>query len=244
MWYGVPVSGMAARPRRTLQYAPGDTRSKVQAAADSDADAVIIDLESTVDPAAKDRARDNLASFLDEIAFDDKEIVVRINGLRTDRWVDDLGAALAAGADTIRLPKIEEPEEVIRAVDRANEMGEDRPEFLIQLESPAGVLNGREIAVACADLSQVTGIGVGIGDYTKTLGLDDHTPELRSFLLNRTAAYAAVGNMDPLAYVHKDLDTLRAAATLAKSLGHVGQPVSHTVDIDAFVDVLHDVYDA
>jgi hypothetical protein len=37
---------------------------------------------------------------------------------------------------------------------------------------------------------------------------------------------------------------LREAATLARSLGHVGQPVSHTVDIDEFIAILHDVYPA
>lgn len=233
---------MVARSRRTLQYAPGDVPEKVRAAAASDADGVIIDLESTVDDADKDDARDNIETFVGEVDFGGKELIVRINDLRGDRWVDDIKSSVDAGIDTIRLPKIEAPEEVRMAVEQTDAFTETRPDFLIQLETPKGIVYGREIALACAAFPEVSGIGIGIGDYTKALGLTAHTPELRSFLLNMTAAYAHVGNMDALAYVHKDPDDLRAAAELAKSLGHVGQPVSHTVDIDAFIAVLNDVY--
>lgn len=214
----------------------------VERAAETDADGVILDLESTVDPGNKDRARRNLGPLLSGLAFGDKETVVRINGLRTSRWLDDMEAAIEAGADTVRLPKIERPAEVETAVETADQLAERTPEFLLQLESPKGLLNGPDIAATCATLPQVTGIGVGLGDYTKALGVDDHTRELRSHVLNRTAALAAVGDMDGLAYVHKDLATLREAATMARELGHVGQPVSSKVEPDEFVDVLHDVY--
>lgn len=237
------LKSVTERRRRTLVYAPAHRPGKVERAAGSDADAVILDLESTVDAADKDRARENLARLLSEHDFAGKETVVRVNGLGTRRWLRDMEAALDAGAETIRLPKIEEPAEIERAVDAARGLADPAPEFLIQLESPRGVLAGREIAATCAALPEVTGVGVGLGDYRKALGIDDHTRELRSFLLNQVAAVAATGGMDALAYVHKDLDTLREAATLAKELGHVGQPVSYTVDPDEFVPILHDVYE-
>lgn len=233
---------MVNRRRRTLQYAPADNPDKVQAAAESAADAVIIDLESTVDPGDKDWARQQLASYRADLHFDDQEVVVRINDLRGEHWEADIAAALDADVDTLRLPKIEAPGEVTEAVGSVTDRTDQDIEFLLQLESPRGLLNGREIAFRCAEFPAVTGIGVGMGDYTKALGLDGHTPELRAFLLNRTAAYAAVGGMDALAYVHKDRRSLRRAAELARSLGHVGQPVSHTVDRDAFIAVLNDVY--
>lgn len=231
-----------SRKRRTLLYAPANRSGKVERAANSDADAVILDLESTVDEAEKDRARSALAPMLSDLAFDGKETVVRINGLRTSRWLGDLEAAIEAGADTIRLPKIEEPGEVETAVRVANQLADPAPEFLIQLETPRGVLNGPDVATACADLPAVTGIGVGMGDYRKSLDVDRHVPDMRSYLLNRIAALATVGGMDALGYVHKERDDLRDVASRARELGHVGQPVSHTVDPDEFVPVLNDVY--
>jgi citrate lyase subunit beta/citryl-CoA lyase len=233
---------MPCKNRRTLQYAPAVDDETVKEAAESDADAVILDLESTIDESRKSEARANLASLLSEIDFQGKEIIVRINDLRSSYWLADLEAAITAGADTIRLPKIEESQEVITAVETANQLTEDEPEFLLQLESPQGVLNGDEIAEACSELPQVTGIGIGIGDYTKSLGLNSHTSDLRSFLLNRTAAYASIGNMDALGYVHKDLDTLRQAAKQAKACGHVGQPIAVTDNHDEFISILNEVY--
>lgn len=233
---------MPGKQRRTLLYAPADRTGEVEQAAGSDADAVILDLESTVDGGDKGRARGNLEPLLADLDFDGMETVVRINGLRTGRWRGDLEAAIEAGADTIRLPKIERLEEVETAVEAARRAVDRPPEFLIQLESPRGLVNGPDVASACGEEPLVTGIGVGLGDYTTALGVDGHTRELRSFVLNRTAALAAIGDMDALGYVHKDLDTLRRAATLAKELGHVGQPVSSKVPPDEFVEILNDVY--
>lgn len=233
---------MTNRRRRTLQYAPANSEEKVRAAAESAADGVILDLESTVEAADKGRAREDLDRLFAEVDFGDKETVVRINGFRSDHWLADLTAAVEAGADTIRLPKIEEPWQIRTIVETTKQLADEVPEFLVQLETPEGILAGEEIAETCGEYPRVTGIGVGIGDYTKSLWLDGHTPDMQTFLLNRIAAFAAVGDMDPLAYVHKDPDTLREAAERAKSLGHVGQPVSHAADTEAFVDVLNDVY--
>lgn len=228
--------------RRTLVYAPADRPWKVERAANSAADAVILDLESTVGESDKDRARESLDSLLSEQDFDGKETVVRINGLRTSRWLADLEAAVEANADAIRLPKIEHPREVETAVEAAGQFVDSPPEFLLQIETPDGLVNGPEIASTCAEFPAVTGLGVGMGDYTTALGVPDHTPELRTFLLNRIAAFASVGDMDPLGYVHKDQTDLRDVATQARNLGHVGQPVSHTVPPEEFVPVLNDVY--
>lgn len=233
---------MPRENRRTLQYAPSLHDGKVEAAAESDADAVILDLESTIDESRKSEARANLEPLLSRINFQGKEVIVRINDLRSSHWLADIDAAISAGADTIRLPKIEKPGEVRMAVETTNQLTDERPEFLIQLESPQGVLNGQEIAEACSEMPQVTGIGIGIGDYTKSLGLNGHSAELRSFLLNMTAAFATVGDMDALAYVHKDLDNLQQAAERAKACGHVGQPIAATENHEEFIAILNEVY--
>jgi citrate lyase subunit beta/citryl-CoA lyase len=233
---------MSRQPRRSLLYAPGDNRTKVENAARSAADGVIIDLESTVPTDAKTTARSNVKPFLEDLDFSGKETVVRINSLRSDYWLADLRAAIDAGVETIRLPKVEEPWEVITAVESAGQLTEPSPEFLLQLENPTGFDNGHEIAQTCKQYSQVTGIGIGIGDYTKTIGISDHNPDLRSYLLNQIAMFATVGELDPLGFVHKDIDDLREVVSQARSLGHTGQPISHNVESDEFIRILNEMY--
>lgn len=233
---------MPRQSRRSLQYAPGNIRSKVETAAESAADGVIIDLESTVPESEKANARINLEAFLDEIDFSGKETVVRINSLRSDHWLADIQAAIDADVDTIRLPKVEEPWEVQTAVETAGQMAEPVPEFLLQLENPTGFNNGHEIARICKKYPEVTGIGIGIGDYTNEIGVDDHNADLRSYLLNQITVFATVGEMDPLGFVHKDIDSLREVVAQARALGHTGQPVSHKVESDEFIQILNEMY--
>ena len=233
---------MPSRTRRTLQYAPAIYPERVRAAAAGGADAVIVDLESTVPDDRKAEARENLPALFERNDFGGKETVVRINDLRSTEWLADVEAAIDVGVDTLRLPKVEEPWQVRTAVETARQLADPVPEFLLQLETPRGVANGMEIATTCRELPMVTGIGIGMGDYTNALGLSDHTPELRAYLLNRTAMYAQVGEMDALGFVHKELDTLRPIAEQARSLGHVGQPISYKVDAEPFVEILTDVY--
>jgi citrate lyase subunit beta / citryl-CoA lyase len=69
-------------------------------AAGLDADEVVVDLEDGVAVAEKETARMNLAS-----ASARGTLAVRINGVRTPWWRDDLAAA--AQVDVIVVPKVE-----------------------------------------------------------------------------------------------------------------------------------------
>ncbi|RQG95455.1 HpcH/HpaI aldolase/citrate lyase family protein [Natrarchaeobius chitinivorans] len=233
---------MSRSLRRSLQYAPADNHEKIQFAADSNADGVILDLEHLVPASNKDSARSNLTDVINDTVPESKETVVRINGIDSEFWLADTGAAIDAGADTIRLPKVEQPWEIKTVVETATQLTDSIPEFLVQLETPRGVANGVDIARECGNYSAVTGISLGIGDYTNSIGVEDHTRELRAHLLNRIAEFAAIGDMEALGYVHKDLENLRESAEMARDLGHVGQPVSCKVDSGEFIGVLNDVY--
>lgn len=233
---------MSQPRRRSFLYAPCNRRTKVETAAQSDADGVFLDLESTVPESEKASARANLSTYLEEFDFSGQETVVRINSLRTDHWLADIQAAIDAGVDIIRLPKVEEPWEVKTAVETTGQIADPLPEFFLQLENPTGFNNGHEIARICREYPEVTGIGVGIGDYTKAIGVDDHTVELRSYLLNQIAEFATAGEMDALGFVHKNFDDLREVVKQARSLGHIGQPVSYTVEPDKYIQVLNELY--
>ena len=135
-------------------------------------DSIMLDLEDAVAENQKDAARYSLFHALKEIDYRGVERVVRINGLDTPHWKEDIRVCVAGGADTIRIAKTERAEDV-RAVEEhvlAAEREFGRPEgstlLMAALESCRGVLNALEI---CEDSDRLIGIALSGGDYTKDL---------------------------------------------------------------------------
>lgn len=98
-------SGMS-EPRSWL-FVPGDSEKKIAKALDSEADALIIDLEDSVAEANKDAARALAAETLESKGDGGPEIWVRINPLDSGRAEPDIAAIAPAGPHGVMLPKSE-----------------------------------------------------------------------------------------------------------------------------------------
>ena len=96
---------------RTYLFVPGDRPERFAKALASGADAVVIDLEDAVGPAAKPAAREAVSSFLAGGA-DRGRIVVRINDESTPWFADDVAMLALRGAPAAMLPKAERPHTV------------------------------------------------------------------------------------------------------------------------------------
>ena len=135
-------------------------------------DSIMLDLEDAVAEKEKDSARFSLFHALKEINYRGIECIVRINGLDSDLWEEDIRCAVAGGADGIRIPKTETAEDVKKvekAVEEAEkEFGVEPGKVLIMaaLESAKGVLNAIDI---CKASDRLFGIALSGGDYTKDL---------------------------------------------------------------------------
>jgi citrate lyase subunit beta/citryl-CoA lyase len=90
---------------RSLLFVPGDRPDRMEKALGLGADALILDLEDSVTPAAKPAARDMVAAFLRTERR--ATLFVRINPLDSGLSDDDLAAILLARPDGIVLPKAE-----------------------------------------------------------------------------------------------------------------------------------------
>ncbi len=92
---------------RSLLFVPGDSRKKLEKGLGSGADALIIDLEDSVDLGAKEEARRVTATFLSEVQnrSDRPRLYVRVNGLTTGLIDRDLDGVMSAAPDGIVLPK-------------------------------------------------------------------------------------------------------------------------------------------
>jgi len=97
-------------------FVPGDSEKKLGKAAATGADVIIVDLEDSVAPANKPRARelarDWLAAHRNQVAERKFGRWVRINALDSRMWRDDLVAVLPGAPDGIMLPKSAGPESV------------------------------------------------------------------------------------------------------------------------------------
>ncbi|WP_290980572.1 CoA ester lyase [Ferrovibrio sp.] len=97
---------------RSLLFAPGGSAKMLAKAPQSGADAVIFDLEDSVQPAGKAAARDLVAEVLRQRAASGVPIYVRINPLDGDLFEADLRHVLPAAPDGIMLPKPDGPQDV------------------------------------------------------------------------------------------------------------------------------------
>lgn len=131
-------------PRRSVLFVPGSSPRMLEKARDLPCDVVVLDLEDSVAPEAKDAARDAVCAAVRN--FGARTVVVRINGIGTQGHQADLNAVRAAAPDAILLPKVE------KAADIEAVMGAGPASFPIwaMIETPLGVLNAAAIAAGGA----------------------------------------------------------------------------------------------
>lgn len=135
-------------------------------------DSIILDLEDAVAENQKDSARFSLYHALQEIDYRGIERVVRINGLDTAHWQEDVRVCVAGGADAIRIAKTQYVKDV-KMVEQAVEQAErefGRPVgstlLMAAIESTRGIINLMEI---CESSERLFGVALSGGDYTRDL---------------------------------------------------------------------------
>src|SRR6201987_6024309 len=102
---------------RSLLFVPADSSKKFAKGMTSGADALIIDLEDSVAPDNKARARESALAFLKEANADPARpyLVVRVNSLHSGLTDADLDAVTPGRPDAIMLPKAEGGASVVHA---------------------------------------------------------------------------------------------------------------------------------
>ena len=154
------------RRRRSVLFVPASNARALDKARGLDCDAVVVDLEDSVAPEAKDAARAGMAAAV-RAGFGKREVIVRCNGLDTPWGGADIEAAASAGADGVLAPKIRTAADVI-AVDRR--FAASRPGALVwaMIETAAAVLALGEIAGA-AGATRLGGLVLGPNDLSTEL---------------------------------------------------------------------------
>jgi len=160
------------RLRRTMMFLSAQKPGLIKDAYIYGCDSIMLDLEDAVAENQKDAARFSLYHALTTVDYGDTEVIVRINGLDTPHWREDVRVCVAGGADGIRIAKCESAGDV-RTVERAvleaeREFGKEEGRTLLMaaLESPKGILNAYEI---CCASERMFGVAISGGDLRKSL---------------------------------------------------------------------------
>ena len=195
-------------------------------------DSIMLDLEDAVAEKEKDAARFSLYHALQEIDYRNVERVVRINGLDSPYWREDIRAAVAGGCDSIRIPKTESAKDVllvadaITAAEKEFNIPEGRTLIIAALESARGIMKALEI---CEASERLFGIALSGGDYTKYLQthITGTGIELMGARQNMIIAARAAGvqcfdtvytNLDDMEGFRKDVEAIHLMGFDGKSI--------------------------
>lgn len=220
---------------RSMLFVPGTRPDRFASAMASGADAIVFDLEDSVDPGRKAEARTAVAAFLSQLSSVPTALFVRINTSGSGWYVQDLESV--GGLKSIHgvvLPKTETPAQVTATV-LAIASGRVIP----LIETARGVLNAQAIAAAGDSMPALL---FGAEDLTAQIGIPrtidgDELVFARSQVVLAATA-AGVDAIDAVFTNITALDDLRRDALRARALGFRGKMAIHPDQIP----VIHDVF--
>jgi citrate lyase subunit beta / citryl-CoA lyase len=224
---------MTIRPRRSVLYMPGSNARAIEKARTLPADAVILDLEDSVAPDAKDQARKQVVDAVKAGGFGHREVVVRVNGLDTPWHVDDVTAAAHAAPDAILVPKITAPDQLEAIGQRLFDMQTDlRTRIWAMIESPVALFNIMALAAEAHDSeTRLAAFVMGTNDIAKETRarLVPGRGPMFGWLMNCVAA-AHIYGIDILDGVYNDLgnaEGFAAECAQARDMGFDGKTLIH-----------------
>jgi citrate lyase subunit beta / citryl-CoA lyase len=227
-------------PIRSLLFVPGTRHDRFAKAMKAGADAVVFDLEDSVEAGQKQKARSLVAEFLAAPGPEALRLV-RLNSIHTADGEADLECFSGAhGFDGVLLPKVETVgavELVARVFARHGRLGAVPP-LLLLLETPRAILRAAEIAAADAPVAALL---FGAEDLTASLAVERtiEGEELSFARAQIVLAAAAVGAeaIDAVFTDLNDADSLRRDCQRARAVGFRGKMAIHPRQVEVINDV-------
>lgn len=223
--------------RRSQLITPAAEEKLIIKALNLSCDSLILDLEDGVAPTSKAKARDVLRKTLKDSSsnlYPFRELGVRINGLESPWWLDDLLAIEGLPINTVVLPKIHCSEDVytfeqlLRQLDHRS--GITNITIQILIESASGLENAYAIARAS---TRCRSLIFGVGDFIASVGMS-FCPKALYSVRTRVVTAAAAAGLQAIDHVHPDIvdiDGLSKTSIESKQLGFTGRWAIHPTQI-------------
>ena len=223
---------------RSFLFVPGDSQQKLAKADQVGADALIIDLEDYVQPAARPAARERVREFLSQEHT--AAVWVRINALNSVDALEDLRSVMPSQPSGIVLPKPEGARDVnqlsmlVDVLEQEHDIEPGSTELLpIVTDCPIAMFHLHEYAAATPRLA---GLAWGAEDLSAAVGAlankgadGNWLPpyELARSLTLYAAAASDVPAIETVYTDFRDLDGLAQYAAVARRDGFAGMLAIH-----------------
>jgi citrate lyase subunit beta/citryl-CoA lyase len=226
-------SSPAARLRSAL-YMPGANERALVKAREIPADALILDLEDAVAPAAKAQARERVCAAVASGEYGDRVVTIRVNAIASEWHRDDVAAAAQAGPDAIVVPKVSSPADVHAVETLLRDAGAPASTAIwAMLETPAAIVRAVQIAGAG---ERLTVLVMGTNDLAAELFAQpgpDRAP-LQAALAACVIAARATGRtiLDGVYNDVRDLGGFAAECRQGRAFGFDGKTLIHPSQVD------------
>jgi citrate lyase subunit beta/citryl-CoA lyase len=231
-----PIQNPARRLRSAL-YMPGANERALVKAHDIPADALILDLEDAVAPAAKAEARARVCAAASSGAYGTRTVTIRVNAIATEWHRDDVVAAAQAGPHAIVVPKVGAAADVHEVEKLLGKAGApDHTRIWAMLETPAAILHAAEIAAASERLEVLV---MGTNDlaaelYADVAGAQPRRGPLLAALSACVLAARASGRtiLDGVYNDVRDAEGFAAECRQGRAFGFDGKTLIHPSQVE------------
>ncbi|MGQ9653194.1 MAG: HpcH/HpaI aldolase/citrate lyase family protein [Thermodesulfobacteriota bacterium] len=223
---------------RSVFYIPGNNEKMVSKAPTFPADIVTLDLEDSVPPAEKPKAREMVRENLKYAAGGGAEVYVRVNNWETLLTNDDLEAVVHEGLDGVCLAKCGGPDHVRRLHWKLEELERRRGipvgtvKIQLLIETAKGVINAYPSAI---ESPRVNSLIFGAVDYTKDMRvkLTNEGEELKYARAHTAVAARAAGciAIDCPFVAFQDMEAFERDTAYGRTLGYEGRMLIHPSQI-------------
>jgi citrate lyase subunit beta/citryl-CoA lyase len=227
---------------RTALFVPGNRPDRIEKAFNTEADAIIIDLEDAVPLSEKENTRTKVKEKVTQ--FNDRMILVRVNALGSPFIKGDLNETIIEGVNGIILPKVEKTDDIhdinklLLEVEKKRSLPEGSIHLFPLIESAAAVQHVYDIVSTKTKPERIYTVAFGAADYTLDMGIEmtmegNELYYARSKIAIACKAAGIAPPVDtPFMIDLKNTEALVIDAKRAKELGFQGKLVIHPKQID------------
>ena len=223
---------------RSLLFVPGNRADMLEKALGLAPDALVPDLEDSVPPAEKAKARDIVASFLPRLAQAGIAVIPRANPASTGLLEDDLAALVGPDIFGITVGKIGDASDLghveahIERLEAEAGLEKGRVRLVPWIETARAVVNAYEI---CSASPRVVAVAFGAEDFTNDMEIERTEDALEIVYPRQVVGVAAraagVLVLDTPWVAFRDTDGLKRDARAARGLGFRGKFAIHPSQI-------------
>jgi len=224
---------------RSLMFIPAHNKRLLDGSLRTDADALLLDLEDSVQPAAnKTVARNQILDYLEQGKFNKRQIFPRVNDRESGELLRDVTTLALPGIDGFVYPKAKTGQDIyffdklLETIEyeRGIEIGTFK--IIALIETASAVLHAEEIAKAS---ERVIAIAFGNEDFLADIQGENDKEASPLFTARSMIAMAAhSARVAPIDTVHikvHDLEDLEFNLKIASKLGFQGQLVLHPKEL-------------